>query len=62
MKAAGNLAAGNPGDDSLLIPEHAHRFAGVPLLVDLWNDLVLPAGIRAAWREVITDEDDEQVA
>lgn len=32
------------------------------LLVDLWDDLVLPASVRAAWRAVVTGETDEVVA
>jgi transcriptional regulator with XRE-family HTH domain len=32
------------------------------LLVDLWDELVLPAGVRAAWRGVVTGESGEQVA
>jgi transcriptional regulator with XRE-family HTH domain len=32
------------------------------LLVDLWDDLVLPAGIRAAWSEVVTGTGDRHAA
>jgi transcriptional regulator with XRE-family HTH domain len=32
------------------------------LLIDLWNELVLPAAVRAAWNSVVTGQDDEQAA
>lgn len=32
------------------------------LLVDLWNELVLPPGVRAAWRRVVTGVPGEEVA
>jgi hypothetical protein len=30
------------------------------LLIDLWNELVLPAAVRAAWNGVVTGQDKEQ--
>jgi transcriptional regulator with XRE-family HTH domain len=32
------------------------------LLVDLWDELVLPRGVRAAWHGVVSDAPGEQVA
>jgi transcriptional regulator with XRE-family HTH domain len=32
------------------------------LLIDLWNELVLPTAVRAAWNRVITGQDREQAA
>ncbi len=32
------------------------------LLVDVWDDLVLPAGVRDAWREVVTGAGDRHAA
>lgn len=32
------------------------------LLVDLWDELVLPLAVRAAWNAVITGEVDEEIA
>jgi transcriptional regulator with XRE-family HTH domain len=32
------------------------------LLMDLWNELVLPVAVRAAWNGVVTGQDKEQAA
>jgi transcriptional regulator with XRE-family HTH domain len=43
-------------------PDDAIAYIDGALLVDLWDELVLPHPIRAAWNSVVTGEIDEQVA
>lgn len=43
-------------------PQDVLTYVDGALLVDLWEGLVLPAGIRAAWHGVVTGEAGEQVA
>lgn len=43
-------------------PDDVLTYLDGALLVDLWDDLVLPAAIRAAWQLVVTGENTVQVA
>ncbi|MEI2610623.1 MAG: helix-turn-helix transcriptional regulator [Candidatus Promineifilaceae bacterium] len=43
-------------------PDDVLAYVDGALLVDLWDDLVLPAKVRAAWSDVVTGRRDEDVA
>lgn len=43
-------------------PDDVLTYIDGALLIDLWNDLVLPPAVRSAWRHVVTGDDAEQVA
>ncbi len=43
-------------------PDDVLTYVDGALLVDLWNDLVLPPAVRSAWQHVVTGENAEQVA
>jgi len=43
-------------------PDDVLRYVDGALLVDHWNDLVLPATVRAAWEPVVTGQSGSQVA
>lgn len=43
-------------------PDDVLTYIDGALLVDLWNDLVLPPAVRSAWQRVVTVEEVEQVA
>lgn len=43
-------------------PDEVIAYVDGALLVDLWDELVLPLGIRAAWNGVVTGAVDERVA
>ena len=43
-------------------PDDVHAYVDGALLVDVWDELVLPPGIRAAWNGVVTGAVDEWVA
>lgn len=43
-------------------PAEVIAYVDGALLVDLWDELVLPLGIRAAWNGVVTGAVDERVA
>ena len=43
-------------------PEDVLRYVDGVLLVDLWNELVLPMAVRSAWNAVVNGEADEVVA
>lgn len=44
------------------VPDDVLACVDGALLIDLWDDLVLPASIRAAWNRVVTGEAAAQVA
>ena len=43
-------------------PEDVRRYIDGALLVDLWDELVLPLSVRGAWNAVVSGEADEEVA
>lgn len=43
-------------------PDDVRAYVDGALLVDLWDELVLPAAIRTAWHGVVAGEANEQVA
>lgn len=43
-------------------PDDVRSYVDGALLVDLWNELVLPRAIRAAWQAVVTGETTERAA
>ncbi len=43
-------------------PTDVLRYVDGALLVDLWDELVLPSAVRAAWKPVVTSEAEKEVA
>lgn len=43
-------------------PEDILAYVDGALLVDLWEELVLPSAIRQAWHHVVTDPGTDRVA
>lgn len=43
-------------------PDDVLTYVDGALLADLWDDLVLPSAIRAAWQPVVVGETSEQIA
>ena len=43
-------------------PDDVLAYVDGALLADMWDELVLPAAVRAAWNAVVTGVPDEQVA